>query len=501
MKHYVNRQITLALAVLALFGGTGERAWAEKPFKARPKGTLTFTRDVAPLMFERCATCHRPGEVAPFSLLEYRDVKKRARLIARVTASRLMPPWKPVAGHGEFRDARRLSTDEIGLLKQWVDEGAVRGDPKHLPAQPKFRSGWQLGKPDVIVTMPRAYTVPAEGADVYRNFVIPFQVPQGKYIHAVEFRPSNRRVVHHAILAFDVTGKMRQRDGKDGAPGFTQSNIPGQVLSGSLGFWVPGKDSRPLPKGVALKWPRGADLVLQLHVHPTGKAEVERSTIGFYFTDTPPRRSLNAFVLNNNKIDIPAGKKDYRIEARKTLSSAVEVYGIFPHMHLIGKEVRVTALLPGGAKKSLLWIDRWDFNWQGYYEYATPVALPKGTQLLMECRHDNSASNPSNPNQPPKRVTYGEQTTDEMAIVLLHVMPGAALPGGGGKPDFLARAKALIRHHDTNKDGKLDEAEIARIPAAAGKDVKKVIEQFDRDGDGKLDAAEVSEVLKSLAKK
>ncbi len=415
------KSVLLSLVALALLAHPVGAA--EPAYRPRPRGTLTFTKDVAPLMFKHCAACHRPGEVAPFSLLSYRDVRKRARQIAKVTTSRLMPPWKPVAGHGDFRDARRLSSDEIGLLKQWAEEGASQGDAKDLPPAPKFAEGWQQGKPDLVVTLPKAYTVPAEGADVYRNFVIPFQVPAGKYIRSVEFRPSNRKVVHHAILAFDPSGKLRGRDGKDGQPGFTQSNVPGMILPGSLAFWVPGKDSRPLPEGVSMAWPKGADLVVQLHVHPSGKPEVERSSIGFYFTDTPPKRSLRLFLVQNNKIDIPAGQKDYRLKASKTLSADAEVYGIFPHMHLIGKEVRVTATLPNGKKQSLLRIDEWDFNWQGYYEYAKPVLLPKGTEVLMECVHDNSASNPANPNRPPQRVTYGEQTTNEMAIVLMHIMP------------------------------------------------------------------------------
>jgi hypothetical protein len=423
MKQCVGRRFILI--VLALLSGAGMVAAAGPPTKPRPRGSVTFTKDVAPLVFKHCAACHRPGEVAPFSLLSYRDVKKRAALISKVTTSRFMPPWKPAPGHGEFRDVRRLSEDEISLLKQWAREGMIEGDPTHLPPTPSFSTGWQLGKPDLIVTMPKAYTVPAEGPDVYRNFAVPIQIPEGKYIRAVEFRPGNRRVVHHAILGFDPAGKVRQREDKDGSPGFTQVNFPAPILPGSLAFWVPGKDSRPLPEGVSLPWPKGADLVLQLHVHPSGKPEVEKSTIGIYFTDVPPRRTLNLFLVNNNKIDIPAGKKDYQVKASKTLKTDVEVFGIFPHMHLIGKEVRVTALLPDGKKQALLYIDSWDFNWQGYYEYARPVSLPRGTEVLMECVHDNSESNPFNPNRPPKRVTFGEQTTNEMAIVLLHVMPKA----------------------------------------------------------------------------
>ena len=317
--------------------------------------------------------------------------------------------------------------------------------------------------------------LPAEGADVYRNFAIPFQVPAGKYVRAVEFRPSNRKVVHHAILGFDTSGKVREREGKDGSAGFTQVNFPAPILPGSLAFWVPGKDSRPLPEGASLRWPTGADLVMQLHIHPSGKPEVEQSTIGIYFTDEAPRRNLELLVIQNKDIDIPAGKKDFRVKASRELPVDVEVFGIFPHMHLIGKEVKVTALLPDGKETSLLRIDDWDFNWQGYYEYAAPVALPKGTRVLMECAHDNSAGNPSNPNQPPKRVVYGEETANEMAIVLLH-----AFPKGGTlyKVDVVLEAKEVIRRHDKDGDGKLDAEELGKIPGLKDQDVKGMVKRY-----------------------
>lgn len=486
MKH-----VTLSLALLAALAA--RTAAAEEEYRPRPKGTLTFARDVAPLIFKNCAACHRPGEVAPFPLLTYADVKKRASQIAKVTAKRLMPPWKPVPGHVEFRDERRLTADQIGMLRQWADEGAPLGNPKDVPPTPKFPEGWQLGKPDLIVTMPKEYTVPADGPDIYRNFVIPFKVPAGKYIRAMEFRPGNRKVVHHAILSYDATNDLRKRDGKDGAPGFTQFNPPGIVLAGNMAFWVPGKDAKPLPDGVAMRWPEGADLVLQLHVHPSGKKEVERSTIGFYLTDTPPKRSLRNFVLQEQKINIPPGKKDYRLTASRTVSEDVELYGIFPHMHLIGKQFLVTAELPGGEKKTLLRIDDWDFNWQGYYEYAKPVPIPKGTKLVMETTHDNSADNPANPNTPPKRVRYGEGTTDEMAIVLIHAIP----KNPSGPRDHLAEAKKVIARFDLDKDGKLSSEEMAKLPGIGG-NLKAILKRFDRDGDGKLDAAEIAAAMRAL---
>jgi mono/diheme cytochrome c family protein len=494
MKRFTNRTVCVALGALALLGSAEARA----ADTVKTHGSPTFNRDVAPLVFKNCAACHRPGEVAPFSLLTYADVKKRAEQIKKATASRFMPPWKPLPGHGDFRESRRLSDDQLALFARWVDEGAAEGDAKDLPPAPTFSAGWQLGEPDVVVTLPKAYTVPAEGADIYRNFAIPFEVPAGKYVRAVEFRPSNRKVVHHAILGFDMSGRVRERDGKDGSPGYTQVNFPAPILPGSLAFWVPGKDSRPLPEGAAVRWPKGADLVLQLHVHPSGKPQVEQSTIGIYFTDEAPRRNLELLLIENKKIDIPAGQNDFRITASRELPLDVELFGIFPHMHMIGKEVKVTARLPDGTETSLLRIDDWDFNWQGYYEYAKPVPLPKGTQVLTEFRHDNSASNPFNPNQPPKRVVYGEETFNEMAIVGLH-----AFPKGGSlyNVDVVQQAKQLIRLYDKDGDGKLNAEEVGAIPGLKDQDVQGIVKRFDKDGDGKLDAAELAEALKMLRRR
>jgi mono/diheme cytochrome c family protein len=503
MNRPTNRLMTLALGLLVAAPWGPPADAAEPAYKPRPKGSLTFTKDIAPVIFKNCAVCHRPGEVAPFSLLSYRDVKKRDTLIQTVTENRYMPPWKPVSGHGEFKDERRLTSDQIGMLKQWVEEGAAEGDAKRLPPAPKFADGWQLGKPDLVVTLPKAYTVPAEGADIYRNFAIPVKIPKGKYIRATEFHPGNRRVVHHAGLAMDPLGVARKQDGKDGAPGFTQTTIPGILFPGSMSFWVPGKDPRPLPEGFALEWQEGADLVVQLHLHPSGKPEVEQSTIGLYFTNTPPRRKMASHVFSYDKINIPPGDKAYRTKQTHTLPNDVELYGIFPHMHMIGKEVTVTATLPGGVRKSLLRIDAWDFNWQNYYEYAAPVALPKGTQLVMETVHDNSATNPVNPFNPPRRITYGLQTTNEMAAMFLDVVPRQGVESDKPRTDadLLKEAKDLVRRYDKDGDGKLSPEELAKIPGVSAMNIKELVKKFDKDGDGKLDAAEIVEALKALKKR
>jgi hypothetical protein len=477
----------------------------DKNYVPRPKGELTFNKDVAPIVFQHCSACHRPGEVAPFSLLTHQDVKKRASLIADVTTSHFMPPWKAVEGHGEFLGTRGLTAEQIGIFKQWADEGAVEGKPGDLPPAPKFAVGWQLGKPDMIVTMPQPVEVPAEGRDVYRNFIVPVKVPAGKYVKAVEFRPSNRRVVHHAVLSVDKSGRARGLNGKDGKPGFNLVSITGMLLPGQLGIWVPGQDVRPLPKGMAYAWDNSADFVVQLHLHPVGKVETEQSTIGFYFTDETPKQTLNRIVLNQLRIDIPPGEKVYRTQDTRVLQADAEVHGLFPHMHLIGKDVKVTAELPDGTKKSLLWIKEWDFNWQNYYECKEPVKLPKGTKVIMECIHDNSADNPANPNQPPKRVVFGEQTSNEMSIVLLYVTskgnlglrPG--LEGGSGPVDHLQQAKQAILLFDTDKNGKLSKAEIEKIPSAGTRDIDEMIRRFDRDGDGELNAEELAEAIRMLA--
>lgn len=508
-------------ALLPLLAAAGSVHAAEDSYQPRPKGTLTFSKDVALIVFANCAECHRPGEVAPFSLLTYRDVQKRAKLIQKLTSDRQMPPWKAAPGHGDFLGARRLTADQIGVLKQWADEGAAEGDAKDLPKPPTFVEGWALGKPDLVVTMAKPFAVPAEGNDIYRNFIIPMTVPEGKYLSAVEFRPGNRRVVHHAALGIDDLGVARKLDGQDGQPGFTRFSIPGQLFPGPMAAWVPGREARPLPEQFSLPWKKNTDLILQLHLHPSGKAETEQSTLGFYFTDKPPQRSMYDVVLIDRKIAIEPGDKNYRTRDQLTLPVDTEVYGIFPHMHLIGKEIRVTATLPDGKKQPLLYIDAWDFKWQNYYQYAAPVKLPKGTQLLMECVHDNSAENPSNPNTPPKRVTWGEQTADEMAAAMLQISPlresdrqaltqalGFRIVGritavdpATGKPTaeepspFVAEA---LNRLDKDKDGKLSLDELKAAPRTTGVDPETLLKKFDKDGDGKLDAKELAEAIRTL---
>lgn len=506
---------------------------------------ITFNKHIAPLLWKNCVACHRPGEVAPFSLLTYHDVAKRAGQIRDITEQQIMPPWKPVPGHGEFANGRRLTSDEIGLIRQWVAEGTPEGIADDLPAAPTFATGWQLGTPDLVVTLPDPVEVPSEGRDVYQNVILPFTIPEGKYLKSIEFRPSNRRAVHHAVLSYDTSGKARERDAADPEVGFKGSNPVGRFLPGSLGIWTPGHDPVPLPTGLSMPWPKDADMVLNLHLHPSGKPELEQSSIGFHFTDEPPQRTLLHLILIDMKIDIPPGETTYRTHDSCVLPIDMDALSIFPHMHLIGKEFKVTATLPDGTVRPLLWIDDWDFNWQNLYEYSEPVRLPKGTKLTLECIHDNSEDNPHNPKNPPEQVRWGEQTFNEMAIAFINLMPvkdsdllelhahpmrrlnaaivppstvaalAAAAPiknsgangSDAGKPgateDSTRRAAEAMKKADKDGDGKLS---VQEIVAAVGnrfsaEEIEKIVAQFDRDGDKQLNLEEAATVLQVFGKR
>ena len=417
-------QIAVVALTLALqYSARSLAAEGRAPQAPTSPGPVTFNKDIAPLVFRHCASCHRPGEVAPFSLLNYHAVNKRAEQFLDVIERHVMPPWKPVAGYGEFSNGRRLTPGEISLVRRWVAEGAIEGNAQDLPPTPEFVAGWQLGQPDLVLTAAEPVRVSREGPDLYLNLVLPLKIPPGKYLKAVEFRPSNPRAVHHAVLYCDTSGKARERDQADPEPGFIAMTPPGNVLPGAFAIWAPGRNALMLGEGLSMSWPENGDLVVQLHLHPSGKPEVEQPSIGFHFTDQPSQRSLLHVTLVDNKIDIPAGEKAFPTHDSCVLPIDMEAVSIYPHMHMIGKEIKVTATLPDGTIQVLLWIDDWDFNLQNIYEFAEPVRLPRGTKLSLEGIHDNSAENPRNPKNPPQRVRWGEQTFDEMSIAFVNTLP------------------------------------------------------------------------------
>ena len=391
-----------------------------RPEKGTATARVTYHRDVQPILQERCESCHRPGQVAPFSLMTYADAKKWAAEIKEFTGSRQMPPWKAEPGHGEFVGSRRLTDTEVKTLADWVGEGAVEGNAKDAPTPKEWADGWTLGKPDLVVTMPEEYHVAATGPDDFRCFVLPTNLTEDKQVIAVEIRPGNPKVVHHVLNFIDITGKARELDEKDPLPGY--SSGPGGIgifPSGSVGGWAPGNMPRYLPDGVGRTLPKGSDIVAQIHYHKTGKPETDRTSIGLYFAKKPVQKQVRIWPLTNLGINIPPDAAHHEVTASMKVPVDVHALTITPHMHLLGKELKVTATFPDGTKKDMVWVKDWDYRWQDSYTYREPLALPKGTQLDLTAYFDNSTANPLNPNNPPKKVTFGEQTTDEMCFAFI----------------------------------------------------------------------------------
>lgn len=404
--------LTAALSTLAAF--------AQQP----PQLSVTFNRHIAPIFFKHCAECHRPGEAAPFSLLSYGDAKKRTRQLAEITAKRVMPPWLPEPGYGQFHEERRLSEGEIQLIAQWVEQGSPEGNPADLPPQPQWKSGWRLGQPDLVVRLP-AYTLSAEGSDLYRNFVAPIPVERMRFVKAVEFRPGNGRAVHHAFINVDETRESRRRASRQNSPGFDGMEVPDSAVmpGGHLLGWQPGKIPSAAPDALAWILRTNTDLVLQVHMNRTGKAETVQPEVGFYFTDVAPTNSAFRIKLTALELDIPAGATNYTVEQSYTSPVDLSLVRVGAHAHYLGKDLHGFAILPNGEKKWLLRIEDWDFKWQGDYGYVAPVQLPKGSQIVMRFTYDNSTNNLRNPNHPPKRVRWGLESKDEMGELYFQAVP------------------------------------------------------------------------------
>lgn len=387
----------------------------------------TFTKDIAPIVWARCATCHRPGEIGPFSLLTYDDVRRRATLVAAVTARRIMPPWKPEPGMGEFQDERALTPHELESIQRWVANGAPEGDPADLPPRPRWPDGWRLGAPDLVVRMREVYTVPADGADVFRTFVLSIPTTRPQYVRAIEFRPGNARVVHHANIGVDRTRSSRLLDERDPGPGYDGGMVPSATYpEGQLLGWTPGQAPHAAPPGMSWRLDPGSDLVVQLHLQPIGKpAPLEVST-GFYFTEQPPTRMPVGLRLGSGTIDIPPGQRDYAITDSYTTPVDVEVVAVQPHAHNLARRMTATARLPAGGTRWLISIADWDFRWQDVYRYQQALMLPKGTTISMRYSYDNSADNPRNPHHPPARVVWGQNTSDEMGDLWIQMVPREA---------------------------------------------------------------------------
>ena len=424
------------------------------------KTVPTYHKDVARILQKSCQDCHRPGQVAPFALLTYEQARKRSGDLSHVTTERQMPPWPAAREYGgPFRDERVLSDAEVATLKAWADAGAPEGDAKDGPIPRTFSSAWALGAPDVVLTMPEPYALPASGDDEFRVFVLKTDLSEDRWIKAVDFQPGNRKVVHHVIAAVDSSGVARERDAKDPKPGYVAVGGFGEgvPISAFLPIWTPGSKPHATPEGAGYFLPKGADILIQLHYHKNGKAELDATSIGLYLADKPlPKRVNTGFVFptipplkmialsqkfrdaqkkNSRRPDltemmrdvlvIPAGEPNYEVLGStgsgisgRPLSRDILVTAVMPHMHWRGKDFDLWAVLPDGKKTKvpLIKINHWNFNWQGTYAFQEPVRLPKGAWLELAAHFDNSADNPQNPSKPPKLVTWGDQSQDEMCL-------------------------------------------------------------------------------------
>jgi hypothetical protein len=461
------------------------------PGSPRPAGTVTFSKEIAPIVWNRCAPCHRPGQAGPFSLLSYAEVKRQVVQIADVTAKGIMPPWPPDSPHGTFAGDRRLLPEELALLQQWISEGGVEGNPSDLPPAPQWPDEWFLGQPDLIVQMPEPFVLPAEGRDLYRNFVIPIPTTERRYVRAVELRPGNSRVVHHCFMFIDETGQSRRLDGKEARPGTPPgTKMPeGQFLS-----YQPGRLPAMAPEGLAWTLEKGSSLLLQMHLTPTGKPETLQATIGLYFTDRPPAIGPVKLGLTSLVIDIPAGKTNHLVTDSFKLPVDLKVLAVLAHAHYLAKEMKGFATLPDGGRVPLLHIKNWNFDWQGDYRFARPLFLPKGSILKMEYTYDNSTNNVRNPNSPPKQVTYGEQSSDEMAELWFQVLVENAADRAvlirdySIKTDqvFYERSEYLLQRNPADAKGHFTRALIL----LNRKQTAKALEHFNRALEAKPDYQE-----------
>jgi Flp pilus assembly protein TadD len=389
---------------------------------------VTYAHDIAPLVADRCIVCHHDGGSAPFSLETFADVKRHATQIADVTRKRIMPPWKADPADGPFVGQHPLSDEEIARIAEWVSAGTPEGDagatrnPQSAILNRANRD-WQLGKPDLIVTLPEPYTLQASGTDVFRIFVIPLPVDKTRYVRGLEFHPGNVKVVHHANIRVDKTAASRALDDADAGPGYSGLILrSADYPEGHFLGWTPGQVPPLLPKEMTWRLDPGTDLVVEVHMQPSGKPEPVKPSIGLYFSDRPPTKIPAMLRLGRQDIDIGAGDGHYVVTDSYVLPVDVEVEAVQPHAHYRARDIRGEATLPDGTTRELIHIGDWDFRWQHVFRFEHPFALPKGTRLSMRWVYDNSTANVRNPEHPPVRARWGQRSSDEMGDLWIQVL-------------------------------------------------------------------------------
>jgi len=450
---------------------------AAVPLAAAPP---TFSEDVAQILFENCTSCHRPGQAGPFALESYDDAKKRGAFLAAVTGSRYMPPWHAASGDIPFAEDRRLSDEEIETIAAWVEAGMPEGDPAKMPEIPEFAEGWQLGEPDLIAEMDEPFTVPADGPDLYEYFALDVNVDEPRWVNAIEYQPTARGAVHHAL------GFLVPEDKFDLKHIGNNTGDGNRVLT-----WALGTNPRVLPEGVAIEIKPGMKLVLQIHFHPSGKKEQDRSQIAFHYADGPPPRKYVEVQIppafgQFSGIRVPAGSDRYVLRESFELPVDVRAFAVFPHAHYIGKEFRMTAELPSGETKTILDVPDYDFAWQEYYYFTDPLTLPAGTKVTSYMRWDNTAENPKNPYNPPQEIKWGLFSEDEMGSIILDVVavdPKDEETLVKAQKDRYALSSAAFY---LATDGEFFKGRRNRPGKVAERLAMKVLGRFDADGDKKF---------------
>lgn len=418
---------------------------------------VMWNRQIAPIVYQHCSTCHHPGGGGPFSLLSYQDARRRGPQMVQVTQSRFMPPWLPEPGYGDFVDDRRISDEDIALIRRWVASGMPEGNPTEAPPAPHYNAAWQMGTPDLILTVPRSFTLKASGTDVFHNFILPNPLTQTHYIRAMQILPSVPQVVHHANVLIDRTASWRRAHPADWQDGFGGMEL--EVDAGNIFdpdshflFWKPDTPVLFEPPGMPWRLDPGNDLILNMHLKPSGMPEVMSARIGLYFADAPATKHPMLLQLDaDDQLNIPANDSDFVVQDSLRLPLDVEALGIYPHAHYLGHILEGWADLPNGQKQWLIRIPNWDIDRQSVYRYRSPVFLPRGSVLHMRYVYDNSENNIHNPNDPPIRVRAGNRSVDEMGHLWIQVLPVHVPPGS---PDpRLVLEEAWMEHRLTKVPG------------------------------------------------
>ncbi|MEA2240240.1 MAG: hypothetical protein QOC81_4964 [Thermoanaerobaculia bacterium] len=405
-KHYI---LLLPLLVIPLLGARHRAA-------APPDGP-TFNREVVRILQQNCQSCHHPDDIAPFSLMTYQDAVLHADAIKYMTQTRQMPPWKAAEGCGDFVGTRAMAQNDIDTIAHWVDGGVLEGKASDLPAMLAFDGGWPGGKPDLVLSMPKAFTPPAD-VDEYRCFSITGDATKDLQVGMIDFRPGDRGTVHHIVPFLDPSGASAKLD-KNG-DGYRCFGGPGLTAFTPLGGWSPGARPVPLPEGTAIRIPKGSRVVMQVHYHPHfGRVAPDQTQIGLYLAAGTVRKQMHYDFLVNDEFLIKAGDPDAKVEAFGGADDDLDIVSVYPHMHLLGTRMKVEAKLANGTTACMIDVPQYDFNWQGQYVYKTPLHLARGGVIHIESHFDNSTANWHNPSSPPKDVRWGEATTDEMCLAMI----------------------------------------------------------------------------------